>query len=125
MLMVHTQLQPSLVAGTGLFAAEKIEKDQVIWQLDDRTTKAYPAADWEQMMQELPETARGGFERFAYLRKGSWYLNLDDSRFFNHDPAGGNVYYCEQTDQCLARRLIAAGEELTCDYTEFDESGLI
>lgn len=124
MITVKTKLATSSIEGIGLFAAQDIKKDEVIWVLDPRTTIFYSVKQWEALKATLTETALAGFERFGYLNRGRWLLNLDDSRFMNHWETP-NTYYCSETDRVLASVDITCGEELTCDYAEFDDSGEI
>lgn len=119
MLLVKTYLDKSAIHGIGLFAAEPIEKGTVLWRLD-------PAIDVRLTVDEierLAPSAREQIRKYTYRDRllGAYVLCGDDARFFNHAPdpncidlpsAGGGT--------TVARRDIAKGEELTCDYAAFD-----
>ena len=72
------------------------------------------------MREELTETAFSNLSRFAYLSKGKWLLNLDDSRFMNHSDSP-NTGQDPETGVTFALRNIKAGEELTIYYKDFCE----
>ena len=63
--------------------------------------------------------------RYVYLHEGSakYVFCLDNARFMNHthEPNTRGVNPPDQPyGYDVATRDIAAGEELTCDYREFD-----
>jgi SET domain-containing protein len=120
-LLVKTRVKASDVQGLGLFADEFIPKGTPIWEftpgLDSKLT--------EDEFNALSPLAREHLERYAYKSTvdGMYVICLDDARYFNHsstpnvidkeipnDPEGINI----------AARDIQLGEELLCDYAEFD-----
>jgi len=115
MLLVPTIVGPSRIEGLGLHAAEPIAAGTEVWRWHPVFDVFVPDA----AIARLPETARDFLERYAYPAPdlpGGLSLNLDDARFMNHsdDPTLETV-----GEVCIARRDIAAGEELTCDYGAF------
>jgi hypothetical protein len=121
MLMVKTRLEPSPIAGIGLFADQDIKKGEVTW----RFMAAYDRLLTETDIDNLPEPARSNVLDHAYLdaTSGLFVLCADNARFMNHadDPNTAGVHEpgaIEGYD--IATRDIAAGEELTCDYRTFD-----
>ncbi len=121
MLLVPTRLGMSPYEGIGLFAAAPIAKGTVTWRFMPGFDQLFAA---EQIVA-LPEPARGELMRYVYLHGGSdkYVFCLDNARFMNHtgtpntrgvNPPG------EPYGHDVATRDIAAGEELTCDYREFD-----
>lgn len=121
MLKIQTYLAESKIQGIGLFTSENIPVGQVVWRYDPRTTLSWNLDDWEKYKQSMPPIAFESIERFSYLNKGKWLINLDDSRFMNHsdDP---NLGYDQEKDLCYAKRDIEVGEELTVRYSEFCET---
>jgi uncharacterized protein len=119
MLLVKTYLDRSGIHGIGLFAVEPIRKGTVLWRLDPRIDVQLTPDEIEQLA--LP--AREQIRKYTYRDQvlGRYVLCGDDARFFNHaedpncidipDARGGTT---------VAKRDIAAGEELTCDYAAFD-----
>jgi SET domain-containing protein len=115
MLLVPTTVGPSRIEGLGLHAAEPIAAGTEVWRWHPVFDVFIPDAE----ITRLPEPAREFLERYAYPAPelpGGLSLNLDDARFMNHsdDPTLETV-----GEVCIARRDIAAGEELTCDYGAF------
>jgi len=115
MLLVPTTVGPSRIEGLGLLAAEPIAAGAEVWRWHPVFDAFLPDAE----VAALPATARTFLERYAYPAPelpGGLSLNLDDARFMNHsdDPTLETV-----GEVCVARRDIAAGEELTCDYGAF------
>lgn len=117
MLLIPTYAAASAIQGVGLFAAAPVAAGQLIWRFDPLFDRIVPEADFALM----PETARAFIERYGYITPqipGGWVVPLDNTRFINHssDPNTDNT-----RPETYARRAIAAGEEITCDYSEFCE----
>lgn len=115
MLLVPTYLAQSPIHGLGLFAAAPIAEGTIVWRynvLFDRTI-------WVGEAAEMPAVARSYLERYAYRRGDRLVLCGDDGRFVNHADAPNCV---EAFDGCsVAARDIAAGEEITEDYSAYDD----
>lgn len=115
MLTVKTKLRLSPIHGIGLFAAERIPRGTVIWQLA-------PDLDLrleEALVRGLPEPARATLHHYCYLEDdGKFTLCFDDTRFMNHAEDPNTV----EGDDGLTRaaRDIEDGEELTTDYRVYD-----
>lgn len=121
MLLVRTLRRPSEIHGMGLFADEFISAGTPTW----RFTPGVDTAMHPEVLDRVPEVARGQFLAYAYLdiRTGLYVLCADDARFMNHsaDPAVVGDYETETVfGMDIAARDIQPGEELTCDYTTFD-----
>lgn len=117
MLLIPTYAAASAIQGVGLFAAEAVAAGQLIWRFDPLFDRIVPEADFALM----PATARAFIERYGYITPqipGGWVVPLDNTRFINHssDPNTDNT-----RPETYACRAIAAGEEITCDYSEFCE----
>ena len=115
MLRVRTYLSQSEIEGIGLFAAEPIPRGTLIWKFD-------PAYDNQYDLGTIPADAsllREMIEHYGY-RPGEAPVYIvcgDNARFMNHSPDANADDIGELT---IARRDIAAGEEITCDYAKFD-----
>lgn len=121
MLLVRTRLGPSLIAGTGLFAAEPIKAGTVTWRFFPGFDQLFTA----EHIVELPDVAREAIETYTYLHgaSGFYIYCLDNARFMNHadDPNTAGVHVENAIEgHDIAIRDIAEGEELTCDYRTFD-----
>ena len=114
MFLIPTQLKPSSIHGTGVYAVEPIAAGTAIWEFTE-------GVDWRIEADDLaafPEPYQSRLRVWAYLDfDGRYVLCGDTAKFMNHsdDPN------CEEPEgQTVAVRDIAAGEELTCDYRTFD-----
>jgi SET domain-containing protein len=121
MLLVSTYLATSPIHGIGLFAAQVIAADARIWKRDH----AIDISLTEEQLQALPQPCRNRIWSYCYKqrRTGLYVLCGDDARFFNHS-ATPNCVDRKDDDGAgvtLAKRDIAVGEELTCDYSIIDQ----
>ena len=121
MLLVPTRLGVSPIEGIGLVATSPIAKGAVTWRFMPGFDQLFTRAQ----IDSLPEPARAELMRYVYLHKDSdrYVFCLDNARFMNHtaEPNTRGVYSPgEIYGYDVATRDIAAGEELTCDYREFD-----
>ena len=121
MLLVPTRLGLSPIEGIGLFATAPIAKGAVTWRFMQEFDQLFTRAQ----IDSLPEPARAELLRYVYLHEDSdqYVFCLDNARFMNHtgDPNTRGVTPADEPyGYDLATRDIAAGEELTCDYREFD-----
>lgn len=116
MLCVRTSLHPSGIHGLGLFAAEPIAAGTVIWRETPWSVTTYAPED----VAHLPPVFQQFVHTYAYLWQGRYVLGFDDSRFMNHSEAS-NTRNGEDLTTTVAVRDIAFGDELTCDYREFDD----
>jgi len=104
------------VAGTGLFAAQNITKDTMVWKFN-------PSVD-------TASIARADSNMFySYISKQTGRLITpgDDARHINHSGTpnlGTRFEDGVEEDINFALRDIAVGEELTLDYREFAKEGL-
>jgi SET domain-containing protein len=120
LLLVKTKLAPSNIDGIGLFACEKIDAGTVIWRCD-------PSIDIRLTAEQLEQLAAASREqicKYTYREQdtGMYVLCGDDARFFNHSDTPNCLDVCAcQNGVTIAARDIAEGEELTCDYTLFDQ----
>jgi SET domain-containing protein len=117
MLLIQSYVAPSPIEGVGVFAAETIPAGALIWRLDpafDRLVRHDGVAD-------LPATFRTFAERYGYPYPHDpslLVLELDNGRFMNHSATPNTCF--TDPDAGYALRRIEAGEEITCDYSEFD-----
>ncbi len=120
MLTIETVIKESPGKGVGVFSVNAVKKGDIVWKIDDNFTKFYTQ---EQVDAMLP-VQKKFIEKYAYVvpgKEGIWELDLDNGRFMNHDN-NPNTAYDDYTG--WATRDIAAGEELTCDYSSFDTQPL-
>ena len=117
MMTVDTFVGPSAIEGVGIFAAVPIAAGELIWRFDPRFDR----------FLHRSELADADDYLLTYLEKYSYphhedpdllVIEIDNGRFMNHSAAP-NTDFTGQTEG-YALVDIAAGQELTCDYAEFD-----
>ena len=99
----------------------RIAKGQIVWQFDPRLDRAISEAD----VAALPPPAQEYVRMYGYLevRAGHKVYTLcgDHAKHMNHSKTPNLLSVDSNVDTAL--RDIEAGEELTCDYYEFDLDG--
>jgi SET domain-containing protein len=121
MMLVKTYLGQSKIEGVGLFAAEPIRKDTVIWRFN-------PTVDLKLTEEQIASIAQPGQElirKYTYRHRitNLYILCADDMRFMNHSsqPNCLDILYADQPDITIALKDLAVGEEMTCDYSVIDQ----
>lgn len=118
MFLKKTYLNKSIIHGIGLFADEDILKGEIIWTPSDIFTLHIDKNDFE----ELHESDKSMVRHYGYFHKemGIWHFGSDNSRFINHskDPT---ITRTDTGDGVQALRDILKGDELTQNYTDFEE----
>lgn len=117
MMLVRTYLSNSKIEGVGIFAAEPIKAGDIIWRLEPKFDVFFTEAD----IEKLPPHMQDFIDRYTYphLRMpGVFILEADNGRFMNHSETPNTDF--TGFDQGFATRDIAQGEEITCNYHEFD-----
>ena len=125
MYLVKIETKESVIDGKGVFALEDIRKGDAVWRFDPNHDEAISRAQFDEADQAVKEVLR----RVAYLSKntGRWVYppENDPARYTNHSKENNlSVLSDESISEepiFIANRDIAAGEELTNDYTEFDD----
>ena len=117
MLLIPNYVGPSAIEGVGIFAAAAIPKGTAIWTLDERFDHLLTAAD----IAALGPEQKLFVERYGYThttRPELTVLEMDNGRFMNHSDDPNTDF----TDPVVGWtvRDIAEGEEVTCNYAEFE-----
>jgi uncharacterized protein len=115
MLLTNASAGNSPIHGSGLFAREIIPAGTVIWELT-------PGFDCEMTPREfdgLDPASREAIRRYVYtdMETGMIVLCQDDARYMNHADRPNTRTVGRQT---IALVEIRPGEEMTCNYAEFD-----
>ena len=121
MLLVKTRLGMSPIEGIGVFADQFIAKGTPTW-------KFTPGLDQllsREVVEAIAEPMKSALLRYSYLDKktGLYIYCLDNARFVNHaDVANTKGDYPDNDifGRDIATRDIQPGEEITCNYSEFD-----
>jgi uncharacterized protein len=117
MLLISTYLAPSSIEGIGVFAAEPIARGRLIWNLNPK----FDVFVHPHEMEELPPHMQDFVARYSYPHlemPGVIILDSDNGRFMNHCMEPNTDFRIFDRGYALAD--IAVGEELTCNYHEFD-----
>jgi hypothetical protein len=112
MLLVPTYVAPSSIQGLGLFAAKAIAAGEELWRFEPGIDVVIPF----ERIEGLPPAFRAFLDRYAYASHdvpGGVVVSCDHAKFMNHSEDPNTELRPFVT---VARRSIAAGEEITCDY---------
>lgn len=115
MYTVKTYLDRSSIAGVGVFAGENVPKGTVIWTMVEGFDRVFTA----EQFASFPVRAQEHIRRHGYLHRGVFYLDADHGPFTNHSDNPNSVTLSQK--EIVASRDIKKGEEITCNYYEFDE----
>lgn len=121
MLLVKTKIGQSKIHGMGLFSDEFIAKGTPVWKFKENFDIQINPKD----IDNLSEPAKQQFLNYGYQNpsNGNYILCFDDARFFNHHDNPNCVDLPDKPDGItltVASRNILPGEELTCNYKNFD-----
>jgi hypothetical protein len=116
MLLITTSLKPSPVGGLGLFSEEYAPKGTRIWQNGTDSELIITKVEFEFRSLYMQDFIRhyGYFDEL----ENKWKLPLDNSRFMNHSDHPNLGQDMEGNN--FALEDIFPGDELTCDYREFE-----
>lgn len=126
MLLVRTSVRFSPIHGLGCFAEEDIPKGKVIWRFDPLLDLAIP----EESIRNFPPAVSEFLQIYSYAEirggKKMYILCGDHARHMNHSESPNLLEgYDHGESTNIAARDIKAGEELTCNYNEFDADASI
>jgi SET domain-containing protein len=111
-MLIPVIIQPSLIEGLGIFAADHIAAGTILWKyqepIDRKITGGCKVSTrWAKHL-----------ERYTYKPHGADFIILcgDAGMFWNHSDKPN----CREADDTtIAARYIRIGEELTVDYRTF------
>lgn len=114
MLMVETELRPSLIHGIGTFLLEDVKAGDLIWRFDSRIDRIFSNEELETM----PERLRDFLVMYStfHEQSGLWVLCGDNGRHFNHSDEPNTISLGVAFGDDVAASDLAAGTELTTDY---------
>ena len=117
MLLISTYVAQSPIEGLGVFSDEFVPAGSLIWSLNPK----FDIFVHETEIGALPPHMRSFIARFSYPhldQPGYRVVDLDNGRFMNHDLAPNTDF--RVFDKGYALTDIERGEEITCNYHEFD-----
>ena len=117
MLTVSTYLAPSAIQGLGVYSGEYIERGRLIWSLNPKFDIFIHPSE----VGTYPGYLQDFIARYTYPHleiPGVVVLDSDNGRFMNHSLSPNTDFRI--FDKGYALFDIPQGEELTCNYHEFD-----
>jgi len=121
MLLVKTEIKQSTIPniGLGLFAAEFIPKNTIIWAFNHIVDKIIP----QNKLIYLEQIERDYLTKYAYRVGTDLILCSDNGKYINHstNPNVDDFIDIHNRSLTVANRDIQAGEELFSDYSSFDD----
>lgn len=115
MLRVKTRIKPSKISGFGLFADQLIPAGTITWQYDQGFDPSFSV----EQFKALPDFTQEYILIHGYFDhdKEVYILCADNQAYINHsnDP---NIKSTPDAD--IAIRDIEPGEELVCNYKEYE-----
>ena len=116
-LQIKTFLKETPNKGIGLYTDVDLKEGDIIYVDDENFDKII--TEEERLLLDEP-TSSFIYTYASYNKyKKTWYLCIDDARFFNHDNVSPNTSYNKNFGIVIANRDIKKGEELTSNYREF------
>lgn len=114
MLMVETELRPSLIHGIGTFLLEDVKEGGLVWRFDSRIDRIFSNGELETM----PERLKAFLVMYSTFHEesGLWVLCGDNGRHFNHSDDPNTISLGVAFGDDIAARDLEAGTELTTDY---------
>jgi len=120
MMLVRTYVAASPIEGLGVFADEFIPAGTLIWQFNPKFVVSFSVSE----IEALPAHTKEYVYRYAFphlgLGEGNMVLELDNGKYMNHSGAPNTDFTVFEHGYTI--RDIHAGEEVTCNYYEFDPS---
>lgn len=114
MLTVKTYLAPSAIHGIGLFAAETIPANKIVWQYSEHIDKIYSETLFLHLCQSVNSFTLQHFLNSSYKRGGRYFYLTDNSRFINH-AEHANIAFIDDYRE-VSIRGINTGEEILENY---------
>ena len=120
MMLVRTHVAPSRIHGMGLVAVEFIPRGTALWRFQAGFDHDFSP----EQFAALPLLAREHTRWFCFVSKANGHVILsgDHACFINHSPTPntGSPKIPVAPVTTVALRDIAAYEEITCNYFDYD-----
>ena len=119
-MLIETRVAPSGIHGLGLFAVQFVPRGTPVWKFQPGFDHDFSPAQFA----ALPPLARQHTRWFCFVSQldGHIILSGDHACFINHSlaPNTGAAKAVGLPVVTVALRDIAAGEEITCNYFDYD-----
>lgn len=116
MMMVVTAIRRNSAGKLGLFSRGHIRAGTVVWVHYSHRDMTFS----ESVITYLSDEQIAMVERYAYFSDGKIHLDADYATYMSHSSTP-NITTGRGVSSMVALRDIEAGEELTCDYSQFDD----
>jgi SET domain-containing protein len=113
MLMVQTKVRNSGTHGLGVFAAHPIPAGTLVWKY----VEGFDFYISKTAYESFPEPGKQFVDSYCNMTNEGYLCCVDNARFMNHSDQP-NI--SSALDENYALKDIAEGEEILCDYHEFD-----
>jgi SET domain-containing protein len=116
-MMIKTFVAASEIQGLGVFAAEFVPEGAELWVLNPKFDILIYPVEIDNLLPHMLDYV----QRYSYPHlelEGVRVLDCDDGKFMNHSERPNTDF--RVFDRGYALTDIAAGEEITCNYYEFD-----
>jgi uncharacterized protein len=117
MLLISTHVAPSSIEGLGVFSDDYVPSGTLIWSLNSK----FDIFVNETEIGALPPHVQSFLARYSYPHlemPGYRVIDVDNGKFMNHSLHPNTDF--RVFDRGYALTDIAPGEEITCNYHEFD-----
>jgi len=117
MLLISTYVAPSSIEGLGVFTDEYVPCGSLIWSFNPK----FDILVNEIELGALPPHVQSDIARYSYPHleiSGHRVIDVDNGKYMNHSLAPNTDFRI--FDKGYALTDIARGEEITCNYHEFD-----
>ena len=117
MMLVRTYVAQSEIQGLGVFAGEFVPAGRQLWVLNPK----FDIFIRPEEIESYPAYLQDYIARYTYPHleiPGVVILDADNGKFMNHSLAPNTDFRI--FDRGYALSDIAPGDELTCNYHEFD-----
>lgn len=120
MITVKTRVGPSKIHGIGLFADQFIPKGTITFQY----TEEFDLSFTKEEIEKMPKITQDYLMFYSYFdkKRNKYILCSDNQRFINHTGDLKRMNIKATPDQDTARVDIQPGEELLCNYNDFDDT---
>jgi SET domain-containing protein len=120
MMLIATSVRPSGIHGLGLYAVRFVPRGTPVWRFEAAFDHDFSPAQFA----ALPPLAQQHTRWFCFVSRldGHVILSGDHACLINHSPVPntGALPDAKPPVVTVALRDIAAGEELTCNYYDYD-----
>ena len=129
-MQVPYELKPSPIAGTGVFALAPIPRGTLLWKYSSESVIEHDEESLRARLLPLSEAQQVELCEHVYSWEGKVIEIIDDAKFWNHATTASGQNTGNHPDEAAgegdgvssyALRDIEVGEELTDDYSTYDE----